>query len=648
VGLTENRLRYYPRITTILKQAKPGPRRNNERWPFGDELIKKVQQVIEHLKDNERPVTWDAIGEMLQIPLSILNRYPRLRALIKQYANEPRKDRSLWAQAREDELIGCVEKIAQHLQALNQPVTKMRISRAVPMSLSNLQKYPRVKALLDELVEADLILRKMRGLQEEEVLIEKVKEALRELEVENLSLTQRAISKMVKVPLRRLRSSPRVMDLLEHAQVLGKCNWTEYNQQREEYLVNQVERAIKQLELLGRPFSHEAIGEIVGCTPETLNRCPRVRLLLVKCTTDRQQLQALQMQRREQELVKRVLAAKMQLESSGQPVTQKTIGRMVGMSAAALKHYSQIRVILEQIASDNRSAAELRAQQREQELVEHVLAAVRELEQLGRLVTQLDISRIVGKPPYRLKRYPQVRTVLEQFDKGNHSSQAVRSRSSRPVVRAVRTEDEIVMRVREVIHQGEAAGRIPSKRVIAKMVGISLDDLLQFFPKVVPILNQVAQKGLDDRRERVERHEDELVEKVLKAIEHLEALGKRVTLKEISIIVGASPENLKHYPRVRVILAQVVAKNSKIASERARLYEYELIGRVLDAAVKLDLSGLPVTQIAISKEAGMSLTGLKYYPKVKAFIERVIAMRYPEKRQGKRYNVSTKVQKSCT
>ncbi len=82
----------------------------------------------------------------------------------------------------------------------------------------------------------------------------------------------------------------------------------------------------------------------------------------------------------------------------------------------------------------------------------------------------------------------------------------------------------------------------------------------------------------------------------MKAIEHLEAQERQVTLKEIGIMVGASPENMKHYPKVRIILAQVVAKNRKIAPERARWYEYELIGNVLDAAVKLDLSGLRVTK----------------------------------------------------
>jgi hypothetical protein len=74
----------------------------------------------------------------------------------------------------------------------------------------------------------------------------------------------------------------------------------------------------------------------------------------------------------------------------------------------------------------------------------------------------------------------------------------------------------------------------------------------------------------------------------------------------------------------------VVEKNRKIASERARFYEYELIGNVLDAAVKLDLSGLRLTKKALSGLAGMSLTGLNYYPKVKAYIGRILAMRYPK------------------
>lgn len=131
---------------------------------------------------------------------------------------------------------------------------------------------------------------------------------------------------------------------------------------------------------------------------------------------------------------------------------------------------------------------------------------LRELGQLRRPVTQLNISRIVGKPSASLKCSSQIRTLLEQFDRGYHSTRDVCFDH---------TEDEMVARVQEAIRRCEAAGRIPSKRAIAKMVGVSLDEVLQFFPKVMLLLNQVAQKWLDSRRERVERE--------VKAIEHLEA-----------------------------------------------------------------------------------------------------------------------------
>jgi hypothetical protein len=78
---------------------------------------------------------------------------------------------------------------------------------------------------------------------------------------------------------------------------------------------------------------------------------------------------------------------------------------------------------------------------------------------------------------------------------------------------------------------------------------------LYFYPKLVSRLKGiVSERRRQGRLLQAKTREDELVTKVLEAIEQLQLLGQPTTVIAVARIVKVSDNKLRHYPRVREIL----------------------------------------------------------------------------------------------
>jgi hypothetical protein len=88
---------------------------------------------------------------------SSLYRYPRIISLIK-VAVEMRRPRELSRrfQQREEELVLSVLRAIEQLESLNQPVTAKAIAELVQLTHTALNRYPRVKNILDGVVKQRL------------------------------------------------------------------------------------------------------------------------------------------------------------------------------------------------------------------------------------------------------------------------------------------------------------------------------------------------------------------------------------------------------------------------------------------------------------------------------------------------------------
>lgn len=144
VGMSGRALWYYPRVRALLKASRPQSRGQNE-----DELCDKVQAALATLAQTGDQVTITAVSRMVGVSPGTLNNYPRVQALmnrqIKQkYQVHLRRQR----QQREAELVKKVTQAIALLQTNEAEVTQKAISEIVQMSSVNLKRYPKVKLLL--------------------------------------------------------------------------------------------------------------------------------------------------------------------------------------------------------------------------------------------------------------------------------------------------------------------------------------------------------------------------------------------------------------------------------------------------------------------------------------------------------------------
>jgi transcriptional regulator with XRE-family HTH domain len=138
-------------------------------------------------------------------------------------------------------------------------------------------------------------------------------------------------------------------------------------ERRENELVKQVQDAIAAIEKLGRTPTYGEIFDQVGLSLNYLSRYKRV-MALIKPYSQHWKLHKVRVKKivkvrsranpqDENLLVERVHSAIEDLRASGRKVTQKAIGRIIGMSVFTLKSYSRVRAILDQIVQDNRLAS---------------------------------------------------------------------------------------------------------------------------------------------------------------------------------------------------------------------------------------------------------------------------------------------------
>ncbi len=237
-------------------------------------------------------------------------------------------------------------------------------------------------------------------------------------------------------------------------------------------------------------------------------------------------------------------------------MTQRAIAEIVGLSRTSLKKYPQIRAIFGQVKEMRDHDNKKRFQLRETELVNRIRETASLFESLGKPVTQRAIGESIGMTPSGLKHYPRARTTLEQVTAKHRHDTKIKSQQGNES-RAQQREDELIKKVHKVVGHLASLGKPMTQQAISQAVGMSPRSLKRY-PRVRTILEQLAEERRRGTQWRVQRLEDELVEKVENAIKHLEHLEQPVTQQAIGEIVAMSPSGMKRYPRVKTILAKVV------------------------------------------------------------------------------------------
>ncbi len=252
---------------------------------------------------------------------------------------------------------------------------------------------------------------------------------------------------------------------------------------------------------------------------------------------------------REGELVAKVQKAIQSLEERGSRVTQGAIGKEVGLFPINLMRYPRVQAILERVTRTNPERAR-QFQLREGELLSRIPEAAKSLEELGRPVFKAAISKILGRSPSYLERYPRVRALMAQITEEY----------------ARKCEDALVDKTLKAVEQLRCLHRRISAQAVGTAIGMPRI-ILKKHPRLLVIVQQAAaeQRCAETPRLQMERQlrEEKWISEVQRAIQSLKVRRQRVTQMAISEIVGMSTGGLEQYPRVKALLKQVVAERRR-------------------------------------------------------------------------------------
>jgi transcriptional regulator with XRE-family HTH domain len=178
------------------------------------EVLVKVHAAIQALESLGESITLRNICKHAHLTTYTLKSYPRVRELLEQFFHAQRDEQAREFQQKEDELVRRVQIAIQMLNSLNKPVTSRNLSEVIGAHYENLKRYPRVKTLLEKVMEDCLQQRGQKKQQRGEELAGQVQTAIQELMALGIPVTQIAISQKVGLSLCALKQYPLVKKII--------------------------------------------------------------------------------------------------------------------------------------------------------------------------------------------------------------------------------------------------------------------------------------------------------------------------------------------------------------------------------------------------------------------------------------------------
>ena len=385
------------------------------------------------------------------------------------------------------------------------------------------------------------------------------------------------------------------------------------HRQREGELIERLQEAILQLEALGKPITTRTISQFVGLTRHGLQQYPTLKALWEQTTRELHTAREKCKQQREDELIGRVQEAIAMLIDSGRYPSQDAIGQLVHMSPGGLRYYPRVRALMKESMGQMYYSRALRNQLPEAEVVERVHAAVLCLQLSKQAITLKQISDMVGLTLYKLRLYPVVGVILDRI---------VEEGRQQRKMEALLHEQSIAEQVRKAIQQLHDQEQPVSRQAIGELIGHTPRALAKY-PLVRSLLSQIAEEYRKDRPQRTKQRESELLTQVRQVIRQLQEQGLRITQKAVAQQLGLTAPALMHYPRFRKVYHKVVEENRRAQRRQAQQREAALVERLQGAILQLSKEGMPLTLQNIKRQVGMSVAGLKRYPRIKVLLQQI-------------------------
>jgi len=152
VKISQEVLLQYPQVVMLLGQY--GYQKRKPRSERVEELLNLVKDAITTCKVSGQPITKRRLSGMVGVARATLFRYPEVRDLMTQAANEDKQHRQEHHfQTREEELTQQAIAALQQLRDNNRRISKRAIEKVVHVA-NICSYYPQVKALIESAIQA--------------------------------------------------------------------------------------------------------------------------------------------------------------------------------------------------------------------------------------------------------------------------------------------------------------------------------------------------------------------------------------------------------------------------------------------------------------------------------------------------------------
>src|SRR6266700_6901828 len=205
---------------------------------------------------------------------------------------------------------------------------------------------------------------------------------------------------------------------------------------------------------------------------------------------------------------------------------------------------------------DEQSLGDLVAPPSEEQLLDQVKAAIRQLKARGKPILPGNIGDLLGMTGSRLKQYPRVKKLLTRCEK---------ERRQEIFQVDLKREEELVKQVERTLKQLEARGEPIVLQHVCDMVDLPYSYMVMKYPRIRALF-QEYQKNRSERGLSPRLDEEAKVQQVQTAINVLVSQGEPVTLRRIRQIVRLTQKQLRHSPRINALLAPYTGKWQEEAS----------------------------------------------------------------------------------
>ena len=199
---------------------------------------------------------------------------------------------------------------------------------------------------------------------------------------------------------------------------------------------------------------------------------------------------------------------------------------------------------------DKESLEDLNVPFSEEQLLDQVIVAIRQLQDRGKPIRPGPIADLIGTTARRLRQYPRVKKLLNRCE----------TKLKRVIfLPDPKLENELVKLVQQILEQLEQSGEPLILQHVCDSVGLTYSAMVGKSPRVRTLFREF-QRNQSKRYYSPPVDEEVKVQQVQAAVNFLVSHGEAVTFKRIRQIARLTQEQLRRSPRVKALLAQYIKR----------------------------------------------------------------------------------------